>query len=488
MGQALQRGAVANAGNPGLATEVAAVCAEREVRDRRLDSRFLQTGQRLLHIFIVLINEPRREIPLRGDGLPGPADLLPLCQIGPRLQAGDLFPGAGDCLLHLAENHGLVLPCQGPPVEGGPAEGRDHRGARIWGRDDVCQLQNPFSQNGVLVGDDPADLLDHSHHVVDRINALVRIRGMAAHPLCFHNHLRAPSLADLDSGGRRFANDDKVRLRQPGNLPGGDPLKTLLMNGAGHANLSGKVAAAVLGKVGNRRDHGRHASLHIRCAPAVNPPLVDFAAKGVVGPLVGVDHIHIVNVAIQKDGLSRSAAPHPAQYAAVPVDEHLVETILFHLALHQLGHFPFLPGGTGDSNSLLAKRNQPLVSVHVSAPFSTSVILYMQYVIYHIFIMNRTLVEVNESPASPKDFYGTYQRPDAILWNSPRKHREDPDSLRVLSLALPSHLYFVRTSCPDSPPTPWIMPATSRRLFSMEQSQWLRISSFARALSRAWMV
>ena len=50
-----------------------------------------------------------------------------------------------------------------------------------------------------------------------------------------------------------------------------------------------------------------------------------------------------------------------------------------------------------------------------------AVILYMQYVIYRIFIMNRTLVEVNESPASPKDFYGTYQRPDTILWNSPRK-------------------------------------------------------------------
>ena len=188
--------------------------------------------------------------------------------------------------------------------------------------------------------------------------------------------------------------------------------------------------------------------LHIRCPGRKSAP-GRFRRQRVVGPLVGVDHIHIVNVAIQKDGLSRSAAPHPAQYAAIPVDEHLVETILFHLALHQLGHFRSCPEGLG--------IEQPVSKTQSTAGLCPCLCSFLNlchtlYAICNIsiFIMNCTLVE-DKSPASPKDFYGTYQRPDTILWNSPRKHREDPDSLRVLSLALLPIFDFVRTSCPDSP-------------------------------------
>ena len=238
---------------------------------------------------------------------------------------------------------------------------------------------------------------------------------MAAHALRLHHHLRPAPLADFDGGGGGLAHDDEVRLGQPGDLPGGDPLETLLVDGAGHADLPGEIPAGVLREVGHRGDHGRYAALHVRCAPAIDPPLVDLPAEGVVGPLPGVDHVHMVDMPVQKDGLARPAAPHPAQYAAVPVDEHLIEAVLLHFALHQLGHFPLLPGWAGDPDGLLAERNQLLVSVHVSAPFSTAAISYMQYVIYCNFIMDPVPREVNESPPSPEDFYRTYQTPDPIL-------------------------------------------------------------------------
>ena len=145
--------------NPGLATEVAAVCAEREVRDRRLDLPLSSDRPAPFCTYsLSSSNEPRREVHrIRGDGLPGPADLLPLCRMGPRLQDRDASPCVARQMASSAspQNHGLVLPCQGlrrrSKVARTEAPGRT-RGARILGTEvDVCQLQNPCSQNGVLV-------------------------------------------------------------------------------------------------------------------------------------------------------------------------------------------------------------------------------------------------------------------------------------------------------------------------------------------------
>ena len=176
-------------------------------------------------------------------------------------------------------------------------------------------------------------------------------------------------------------------------------------------------------------------------------------------------------------------------------DQHLVNTHNSSiLRFISSATFPLLvarPEGLGISNSLLAKRNQLLL---VYCPCLCS-FLNLCHTLYAICNISHIHYEPHScgsqrKPGLSKGFLRNVPEAGYNFMEFAQKTSRGPGFLSASSLLLLPLPIFTLSEhpVPHSPPTPSITPATSRRLFSMEQSQWLRISSFAPALSRAWMV
>ena len=103
-----------------------------------------------------------------------------------------------------------------------------------------------------------------AEHLPHRVDALLRRGGMAAHAFDAHAQLSPAPLADLDRVGGRLTHDDKVGLDVLAHLARCDPLKALLMHGAGDTKCSVEIPLGLVGKLCGCRDQGGHATLHVR--------------------------------------------------------------------------------------------------------------------------------------------------------------------------------------------------------------------------------
>ena len=149
------------------------------------------------------------------------------------------------------------------------------------------------------------------------------------------------------------------------------------MHRTGDADGAGKILAGVLGNIGGGGDHGGHAALHVRGAAAVHLSVYDLCAEGGVLPFVGVDDVHVVDMAVHENGLAGALAVDLAQNAAVAVDHDLIKAVGLHGFFQQTGYVLLFSGEAGDLDQLAAKIDKPFISVHSGKSF-----LYVFCVLY----------------------------------------------------------------------------------------------------------
>ncbi len=126
------------------------------------------------------------------------------------------------------------------------------------------------------------------------------------------------------------------------------------MHNTGNVDLARKISLRVFGEERRGRHHGADRALHIRCAPAVDPPVVDLSAVGLVGPFGLIGNGHGVNVPIEQQHLSRPIALDAPQNVSVLIHNHFVEAKLVKRLLHALNDGILLSGIALPLNKRLA--------------------------------------------------------------------------------------------------------------------------------------
>ena len=180
-----------------------------------------------------------------------------------------------------------------------------------------------------------------------------------------HHDLGPAPLSDLHVAQGSLADDHHIRLHIFADGPGRHALKALLMDHAGHINISGEIISAVFCEEHSRRQHGGQGAFHIRGAPAVHPAVHDLSSEGVVLPLGGIRHRHRVHVPVKKDAGTGAAALDMADAVSVPVHMDVAEAVGLPEGLHLLRHQVFVVAVTLGLYHLSAKRGQLFLSALV---------------------------------------------------------------------------------------------------------------------------
>ena len=172
------------------------------------------------------------------------------------------------------------------------------------------------------------------------------------------NQFRTAPLADFQIQIRRLADDHIVRPDGLAHLAGADTLEQLLIDHPGNIDLTGKVA--VFRKPGGAGHHGGHGALHVRGAPSAEPVAPDLAAEGVEAPALRLPDGHRVDVPVQQNPFSRTAAPQAADDVAAGVKAHGVVAQGLHFLRNELCNGLFVAG-------IALCLNQPSAQVHCAA-------------------------------------------------------------------------------------------------------------------------